>query len=120
MAVQGEFYIDKGYQYKKRFNPERFINFENGYFDILQSPLLNQIKHLPTIGTYKVVSHPYRPDVLSHNIYNDTQYWMYLLIYNGIDTIMDLKAGIEIKYFDLDDLEGLLYEYTNKNKRLVK
>ena len=119
---QGQFYINKAFKYSSRFDPARFINFtDTGYYDIIQSPILNEIKNLKLHGRYTINSHPYRPDVLSANIYEgDMSLWWYLLIYNGLSSTQDLVQGLEINFFYIQDLEELIFNYSNKNRKLTK
>ncbi len=115
-----QFFINKDYNYNNRFDLERFLNFTDNYFDILQSPVLEILKTYKPIGQYTIREYPYRPDVLSYNIYKDTQYWAYLLIFNGVVNVMDLVLGRTISFFNLDDLEKTLYSYSNFNDKLLK
>jgi len=116
--VSSKFYIDKSYNYKNRFDLERFVPIVGSYFDILNSPILDQLKSFKTIGTYVISEYPYRPDALSYNIYKDSQYWPYILLYNGISNVMDLSLGLSINFFSLDDLEKVIYKFCNYNKKV--
>lgn len=115
-----KFQINKSYEYTNRFDLERFVEFKNGYYDILNSPILENLKKLPAIGQYKIVEYQYRPDVQSYNIYKDHQYWPFLLSYNGIGSVDQLTLGKVLKYFSLSDLEKLLYTFSNLNRKLIK
>lgn len=118
MKAESNFFINKNYEYKNRFDLERFIQISGSYFDILNSPILDQLKLFKTIGTYTINEYPYRPDALSYNIYKDSQYWPYILLYNGISNVMDLTLGLSINFFSLDDLEKVVYKFSNYNKKL--
>ncbi len=113
-----QFFMNKDYDYNNRFDLERFVNFTNQYFDILQSPILDILKTFKIIGEYTIREFPYRPDVVSYNIYGDAQYWIYIMIYNGISNVMDLTQGKVITFFSLDDLEKTLYAYSNFNNKI--
>jgi len=118
--AESNFYINKEFEYKNRFDLERFIDFNGEYYDILQSPILDQIKKFPNIGQYQISEYPYRPDVVAYNIYGDSQYWPYILLYNGITNIMELELGVVLKIFSIDDLEKVLYSYSNFNRKIIK
>ena len=48
-----------------------------------------------------------RPDLLSYNIYSDTQYWWVLMWYNSLYKPEDLKVGLTINYPALSAIEQL-------------
>lgn len=115
-----QFFLDKDYEYNNRFDLERFLNFTNQYFDILNSPMLDTLKTFTILGQYTIREFPFRPDVLSYNIYKDTQYWPYLLLFNGISNVMDLTLGTIINFFSLSELEKTLYSFSNLDDKLLK
>lgn len=115
-----QFFMNKEYPYNNRFDLERFMNFTNQYYDILQSPILDILKSFTTIGQYIIREYPFRPDVISYNLYKDSQYWPYVLFFNGINDVMQLKLGLTLNFFSLDDLEKTLYSYSNFNNKLQK
>lgn len=118
--MSSKFQVNKSYQYTNRFDLERFVEFTHNYYDILNSPMLEGIKKLPTIGQYTIVEYPYRPDVQSYNIYKESQYWPYLMIYNGLGNVENLSLGKVLKVFSLSDLEKILYNSSNLNRKLTK
>lgn len=93
---------------EKRFDMAKFMPFANG-FDVLDSTLVSKIMELPVTGNYTVRLEPSRPDLLSWNLYRDTQYWWILLMFNNLSTPEELVLGKEIKYFALSDLETLYF-----------
>lgn len=118
--MSDNFYLDKSYNYTNRFDLERFVNFSGEYWDIVQAPIFEAIKLFKPIGIYTISEYPFRPDVVSYNIYEDTQYWPYILSYNNIYNPMDLTFGLKLKYFDISNLDDLIYSYSNYNRKLIK
>ena len=105
------FYIDLETTTTDRFDLAKFMDFtEDGVFDPLNSYMLLQIPRLQTVGIYTIRKEENRPDILSWNLYGDTQYWWVLIWYNSILHPYDLKNGVQIKYPSLSALEQL---YTN-------
>jgi len=93
---------------EKRYALEKFMPFNNG-FDILDSIFISSIKTLPCTGTFTIQKERGRPDLLSYSIYNDTQYWWILLLYNDLSLPNDLTMGKEIRFFSISDLEGVYF-----------
>jgi hypothetical protein len=93
---------------EKRFDASKFMAFADGY-DIIDSAFLSGIKSLPVAGSYIVRLEPGRPDLLSYNLYRDTQYWWLLMLYNDLKLPEDLSMGLEIQYFRVSDLETMYF-----------
>ena len=109
------FYIDNETVTNDKYDLAKFMDFEeNGVFDSLNSYLLYQIPSLPVAGYYTLRKEQNRPDILSYNIYGDTQYWWILLWYNHFLKPQDLKSGIKIKFPSLSAIEQL---YLNASLR---
>jgi hypothetical protein len=92
---------------RRRYDFARFVGFREGAFDPANSRFLQRLKELPAIGQYTVVNDEGRPDLVSHAIYQDTQFWWILLAYNGLLKSDDLVPGFEVQYFSLTDLNQL-------------
>lgn len=112
------FFIDTSLNTTTRFDLIKFLKFDIDNIDCLTSYVLSALKYLPEIGTYDVREEEYRPDLLSYNIYQDTQYWWLLMWYNSILSIRDLKSGMTIKYPSKNSLEDLYIYATNYSKVL--
>ena len=65
---------------------------------------------------YTITNEQVRPDLLSYDIYSDTQYWWPLLLYNDILDINELQTGKIIHYPSLSNLE-YLYEQASLLKK---
>lgn len=108
------FYINRQVTTEQRFDLQRYVGREEGAYEIVNSYLLAQIRTLPVVGIFTILMSPYRPDLISYAIYNDTQYWPYLLEYNDILELTDLKIGVRLNYFSLDRLEEIYLTLSSK------
>ena len=102
------YYIDNETITIDKYDMAKFLEFdEDGVFDCLSSYFLSEIPKLPLSGNYTLRAEEERPDLLSYNIYGDTQYWWILLWYNNMLKPQDLKVGTIIKYPSLSSIEQL-------------
>ena len=100
-------YLDPDVQYRNRFDLDRFVAFREVMYDDFDSFFLQEFRALPAQGVYTITRIEGRPDVYSRDIYNNTDYWMLLLIYNNIVDIGALKIGVDLSYPYLNSLESV-------------
>lgn len=103
------FYINLEDDYKLRFDLGKFLNFENDTYDPLTSNLIENIKSLSNGGVFKVKSEENRPDQISYRIYDDTQYWWVIMLYNDILDVEDIEIGMVLSYPDADELDSFYF-----------
>ena len=101
------YYINNSISVDTRFDPMKFFHFNVDNVDPLNAFMITNIKKLPSIGTYTVLKEEKRPDLISYKLYDDTQYWWILLVYNDILDISNLKSGTIISYPDKAYFETL-------------
>ena len=102
------FYIDQDTITTDRYDLAKFIDFtDDGVFDVLNSYMLLEIPQLPYVGIYTIKREAERPELLSYNLYGDTQYWWVIMWYNSLLKPQDITTGLEIKYPSLSSLEQL-------------
>lgn len=101
------FYISNDLQVETRFDTMKFLNFNIDNIDPLDSYLITNIHKLQAVGTFTVTIQEERPDLISYEIYDDTQYWWILLLYNKILDISQIKPGLDLAYPDKSNLETL-------------
>lgn len=94
---------------RRRWDLARYVAFRDGAYDVLNSALLENVKFLPSIGTYLITEDAGRPDMISHAIYRETQYWWLLMLYNNTVLPADFVAGQTINFFSLDALDSLFF-----------
>lgn len=103
------FFLDTSRDYKKRLDMGKFMEYTSSAHDILNSYLVNEIPKLSESGKYTVSVEERRLDLISYNIYGDTQYWWILMLYNSIFEISDVISGVILGFPSLNDLESLFF-----------
>lgn len=105
-----------------KYDMSRFMELVSQY-DPISSYLINNIRKLPYIKSYKIEAEEGRADLLSYNLYGTTKFWWLLLLYNRKVCPFDLKRGEYIKYpsmMTLDDFYVELRALQGKNTNLIK
>lgn len=102
------FFIDLEKETDKRFDISKFFEFTDNY-DPLSSGFVSSLKSISMGGLYTITKEDGRPDLISNNIYGDTQYWWILMLYNDYVIVEDFKIGEQIKYPSLTELEDLYF-----------
>lgn len=111
------FYIDN-IDTVTRYDTAKFLKKDNDNLDPLDSFMLINIPLLPEQGTYIVTNEALRPDLLSYNLYKNTQYWWILMLYNEFLSIDELQTGVTVRYPSQASLESL-YEQASIAKKVV-
>jgi hypothetical protein len=102
------FFINLDKESKKRFELAKFFNYTDNY-DPLTSFVYSEFKDIPVSGFFKIQGQDGRPDLISYEIFNDTQYWWLLMLYNDISTVEGFVTGMDIKYPSIGDMEDLYF-----------
>lgn len=103
------FYINLTTDFVKRYDFSKFMNYENDQYDILNSYFITRLKKLAIFGQYVVQAQENRPELVSYTIYEDTQYWWILMLYNDLFNFEEFPAGLIINYPSLASLEELYF-----------
>lgn len=100
----------------ERFNLSNFMEFTNSVYDSLSSNIQFRIKYLPLAGKFKVSEREAkRPDLISYEVYGNTQFWWLIMMYNGIIDFTKIAEGAEVVYPSLADIESL-YKQLKKDQ----
>ena len=91
---------------RKKFDMSHFMKFDSGWYDSMDSEFIDWILKQSPDGWYIVKEPDGRPDLVSYNLYGDTQYWWILLLYNEIICVDELKNGMEIKFINLIKMQN--------------
>lgn len=116
--MSSTYYFNINIETKDRFDSSKFLEFSDSY-NPLNSDFLQQLKELTPIGEYTIQGEDSRPDLLSYNIYGDTQYWWILLMYNNIIDYSKIKTGDKILFFSISSLEGIYFTLKTKGQTLT-
>lgn len=117
--MSGQFLINNSVKTEKRYDLQRFVERIDGAYEVVNAYLLTALRQLKPAGQYIIKDLPHRPDMISHDIYGDTQYWYLLMDYNNILELTDLHKGRNLNYFSLVDLEQLYLELSAKSYYLA-
>lgn len=115
------YYINNDIITTEKFDMIKFMELgDDMVVDSLSSYVLYQIPYLPIYGNYTIDNTTAeRPDLLSHILYGDTQYWWILMWYNHLLSPKDLKVGLRINYPGIGSIEQL-YMNTSVMEKLNK
>jgi len=69
------FFINKLSNTPNRFDLSKFMNFDVDSYDVVTAQVFDLIKNIKSSGSFKVNGQDSRPDLVSNEIYGDTQYW---------------------------------------------
>lgn len=103
------FYYDEDYESSAKYDLSKLVYYQDGCHDVLTSYFLAELPNIARLGERSVSVEENRPDLLSYNIYGDTQFWWILLAYNNILSFEDLLAGDTINYTSINELESVYF-----------
>lgn len=103
------FYIDDTYESDIRFDPAKFMGYSNDCYDILTSYFVHSLKDVEPSGMKLISKEEGRPDLLSFNLYTNTQFWWILLLVNIKTKYTDIQMGDQMSYYSLSDLESIYF-----------
>lgn len=112
--------IIKKKNFKDRYDPQKFIPYEENVYDISESWFYDRIMRLPIRGEYVVHGEEERPELISYRIYGTTSMWHILLAYNRITDFTDVTVGLTIYYPSIEDLEQIYFSLNSKQKTQPK
>lgn len=103
------FFINLGANTENRYDQENFLKWNADNYDVVTSDFLLELKNIESGGQYTIQGAESRPDIISNDIYGDTQYWWLILVYNNITAVDQLTNGLEIQYPRVDLLEDYYF-----------
>ena len=102
------FYI-RNYTSEEKYDISKFMNYENGIFDVIASPFLSQLSQLPTVKYYYVNNGFREIDLIAQDAYGDP-FFAYLIQYYNGDFRETFPEGTVLNLFSGTDLETLYHE----------
>lgn len=112
------FYLNDTIDTPRRFDMLKFFDNSGDWYDPLNSFFVTNLKILSYAGQRVVTYEEKRPELLSYNIYGDTQYWWILMWYNNILNINDLVSGTLINYPSRTSIEDLYISASTSKKAM--
>lgn len=104
-----QFYIDnKARKLSDKFDMSKFMEFTDN-FDPLTSKFMGSLSTLKAVTSYMVQGEENRPDLISRKLFDDTQYWWIMLLYNKVTKIENISAGDGLKIPSLGSVEDLMF-----------
>lgn len=85
--------------------------------DPTTAAIIPLIRNLNIAGTYEHKHQRGRLDMASWVIYQDTQFWRILMIFNDMKSFWDLETGGSLVYPSLADLERLFTTFHRTQSR---
>lgn len=102
------FYM-QDYKSEEKFDLSKFLDFQNGVYDVINSPFLAQLSQLSTVDYYNV-DNGYRDiDMIATDYYGD-QFFAYLIQYYNGDFRETFPEGTKLNMFSVEDLNELFYK----------
>ena len=91
----------------RRYDMSRFMQWTGECYDPLSSFFMKRILNMGTATHYEVTQEENRADLLSYNIYGDTDYWWILLLFNGILCPFNIPSGTIIKVPSIEEISEI-------------
>lgn len=108
------FYI-RNYTSEEQYDIAKFMDYQEGVFDVIASPFLSQLSQLPTVQYYNVNERFKDIDLIASDVYGDP-FFAYLIQYYNNDFREHFPEGTILNLFSSTDLETLYHEIvTNQN-----
>ena len=102
------FYI-RDYSSEEQYDLGKFLNYEEGVYDVIASPFLEQLKQLQVTSYYYVDNGYHDVDLIASSVYGDL-FYAYLIQYYNNDFRETFPDGTILKMFSAEDLKTLYHE----------
>lgn len=102
------FYI-RNYTSEEKYDIGKFMDYQEGVFDVIASPFLNQLSQLPTVQYYYVNDGFKEIDLIAQDAYGDP-FFAYLIQYYNGDFRDTFPENTVLNLFSATDLETLYHE----------
>jgi hypothetical protein len=92
----------------EKYDISKFLNFEQGVYDVINSPFLIQVQQLPTVEYYHVNGGYKEIDLISSEKYGDP-FFAYLIQFYNNDFRETFPEGTVLKLFSIGDLNEIYH-----------
>ena len=94
-----------------------FLVIDELGIDPLRDKAIEAIQKVESFSMYEVKAHEqHNAPLLAYNVYRNENYWWHILIYNALDDMWELKAGMRIKIPDMNAMVTRLTSALTANK----
>ena len=107
------FYM-RSYQSEEKFDISKFMNYEEGVYDVIDSPFLNRLRQLPIVKYYYVNNGFKEIDEISYHAYG-TPFLAYVIQYFNGDFRESFPEDTVLNLFSLEDLNEIYNELASKS-----
>ncbi len=114
------FFYNTNVESTERYDMARFMAWDEGTFDFLNSLFLEQLPKIPYSGEFIIQSEERRPDLIAHKVYKDFRYWWIVMHYNNIVDHEALKTGLVLKLPALSQVEDLYFRLRGVEKAMQR
>ena len=95
-----------------KYSSSRYVEFFGKIknYDPSTSLLISKIRTMPVSGSYKVEKHGMggRFDLISFDVYQTTELWWIIFLYNNMISFNDLKVGTVVDYPAKNAIENMI------------
>jgi hypothetical protein len=109
MANDKMFFINVDKTSKDRFDIGKFMEFSDNYDPLTSNFLKDLNSEVSARQVFQILSEEGRPDLISSNIYRDTQYWWVFALYNKKISWDNFVIGETLQMPEMDSLEDFYF-----------
>ena len=102
------FYI-RDFSSEEQYDISKFMDYQDGVYDVVASPFLEQLKQLQTTSYYYVDNGYHDIDLIASAVYGDL-FFSYLIQYYNNDFRETFPDGTVLNMFSSEDLKTLYHE----------
>ena len=106
------FYM-RNYKSEEKYDISKFLNYDSGTYDCINSPFIAQLQSLPTVKYYNVNDGFKEIDLIAAQDYGDV-FFAYLIQYYNNDFRETFPEGTILNLFSSADLQELYFTLSAK------
>ena len=111
------FYM-RNYSSNEHYDLAKFLDFQEGVYDSINSPFLAELSQLSTVGYYDVNEGYKDIDMIATDYYGD-QFYAYLIQFYNSDFRDTFPENTKLKMFSVKDLIELYHELSLKSNAIT-
>jgi len=104
-----QFFINLDIEREDRYAFAKFLDYQEQEFDPLTAKFLSALRLLPVQGQLQIGALENRIDLISNEIYGETQFWWIIMEFNNLQDPEVIPANTMLNYPSIIDLELLFF-----------